>query len=71
MKAPATLFRPLICLIIIAFVSPTCKKTEDPFQIDDYGYDYYPLSIGKFIEYEVDSMVYSLLTDSLILETKT
>ena len=49
----------------------SCKKTEDPYKIDDFGHEYFPLSVGKFIEYEVDSMVYSLLTDSLIVESKT
>jgi hypothetical protein len=64
-----TFFSIVFCAIFLLVFS--CKKTEDPFKIDDYGYEYFPLTVGKFIEYEVDSMVYSLLTDSLIVESKT
>ncbi|RMG82178.1 MAG: hypothetical protein D6714_11760 [Bacteroidetes bacterium] len=62
---------PILCLVcLIGFVF-SCKKTADPFQISDPGYDYFPLEIGKFIEYEVDSTVFSLFFDSVFIQTKT
>ncbi|HEY1038738.1 MAG TPA: hypothetical protein VGF30_04995 [Bacteroidia bacterium] len=49
----------LYTLIVFAFIS--CKK--DPVLEDkpDLGYDYFPVNIGKYIIYDVDSTAYRAL----------
>jgi len=48
--------RNLILFIVLIFVAFACKKKiEDP---PDLGYDYAPTSIGKYVVYDVDSVVY-------------
>jgi hypothetical protein len=46
----------LLLIALLIFVSFACKKkTEDP---PDLGYDYAPTNIGKYVVYDVDSVVY-------------
>jgi len=47
-----------------------CKKTPDDYQTD-LGLEYFPLEIGKFIEYELDSTIYDPNGDSTVFSTKT
>lgn len=56
----------------IAFLTffGSCKTEEDPFQ-PDYGYEYFPLEIGKFIDYEMDSTIFDPTGDSLVSLSKT
>lgn len=35
----------------------------------DFGYDYFPLEIGKFIEYEVDSIIYDPLQGGIAVDS--
>jgi len=42
--------------VIFAFIT-SCDETED--FIVDYQYDYFPLEIGHFVTYQVDSITYS------------
>lgn len=37
----------------------TCNKGEIETPDTDFGYDYFPLKVGQFWEYEVDSVIYS------------
>lgn len=48
-----------VFLILISSLCFSCNKskTEGPV-IDDYGYDYFPLEVGRSWEYEVDSIIY-------------
>jgi hypothetical protein len=48
----------------------SCKKTADDFQVD-YGYDYYPLAVGKYLLYEVDSTIYDPTGDSMVQQKKS
>ncbi|MEX2596828.1 MAG: hypothetical protein WEC59_07850 [Salibacteraceae bacterium] len=41
----------------------SCEKPKEPESID-FGYDYLPLEIGNWIEYEVDSIVFNEFTNS-------
>lgn len=53
----------LVVLLLFIF---SCSKSEiEDFDLEA-GYDYFPVEIGKFVEYEVDSIVYDPLerTDS-------
>lgn len=42
---------------------PSCKETPDDFQVN-YGFDYFPLSVGKFITYQVDSTIFDPTADT-------
>ncbi|MFN4235130.1 MAG: hypothetical protein ACK4IK_10030 [Bacteroidia bacterium] len=50
-------------LIIIKSFIISCKKEKG--QAPDLGYNYYPTTIGWFIEYEIDSIVYNDFTNSI------
>lgn len=46
----------LFLLVALAF---GCKEVKDPFQLPEYDdVPYYPLEVGRFWEYEVDSTIY-------------
>jgi hypothetical protein len=49
---------------ILAFVLifASCKKKSTPADSVDTGKDYYPLTMGKYVTYEVDSTVYDEFT---------
>ncbi|MFQ5445443.1 MAG: hypothetical protein ACE5FF_00780 [Saprospiraceae bacterium] len=42
----------------------SCKNTPDDFN-PDFGYDYFPLEVGKYWVYSVDSTIYNPTGDSL------
>lgn len=44
-------------IFIVLFISFSCDKKEE-MQLD-MGYDYYPLEIGHYVTYQVDSFFYS------------
>ncbi|MFH0865839.1 MAG: hypothetical protein V1904_06570 [Bacteroidota bacterium] len=44
----------LLITIFFAFIISCKKETEDPV---DVGYDYFPVNIGHWVTYEVDSVV--------------
>lgn len=48
----------IISLIIIVF---SCNKKSKLINDVDFGYDYYPLTIGKYVVYDVDSSIYQQL----------
>lgn len=50
----------------IFFIS--CDKTIENLNID-YGYDYYPLEVGKYIIYDVDSITYDPTVSSTSIDT--
>jgi hypothetical protein len=51
----------LLAFSIILFA---CKK-DKPIPAVDLGYDYFPIEIGHWIEYEVDSIVYNDFTGTI------
>lgn len=55
-------------LALLFFAS--CKTEEDPFE-PDYGFEYFPLEVGKYIIYEVDSTIFDPTGDSLVSFSKT
>lgn len=50
------------------FVS--CKKTPDNFKAD-LGLDYFPLAVGKSIEYQLDSTIFDPNGDTTVYHTTT
>lgn len=55
-----------LCLLFFS----ACKKTADDYQTQ-MGKEYFPLAVGKFIEYEMDSTIFDPDGDSLVYSTKT
>ena len=53
------------------FLLNACKETPDDFQPTDAGYDYFPLSIGKYLLYEVDSTIYDPTGDTSVYTSHT
>lgn len=45
-----------ILIILISIALASCKKTTLP--AEDLGEDYFPLETGRWIEYQIDSIVY-------------
>lgn len=48
-------------MIALSIFFHACKKQDAPIQID-FGKNYYPLDIGSYVIYDVDSTVYDELT---------
>ncbi len=44
-------------ILILAVFLASCSKDEETSQVD-LGYDYFPVQIGQFVEYAVDSIAY-------------
>ncbi|MFL5752201.1 MAG: hypothetical protein ACJ76F_02245 [Bacteroidia bacterium] len=48
-----------LCILALSLLL-SCKKKENA-EVPDLGYDYYPATIGSYIEYDVDSTAYTPL----------
>lgn len=49
-------------VFLLVFLLAACSKDEENPEID-LGYDYFPIEIGQFVEYKVDSIAYDLEGD--------
>ena len=59
-------------LIYISFISllASCSFDADIEYLSiDYGYEYYPAEVGKYIIYDVDSIVFDLTSNGRITDT--
>jgi hypothetical protein len=54
-----------LALLMLIVLSLSCAKKKIPEPEKLLGLDYYPTNIGKFVEYEVDSTVYTDLPVTL------
>ena len=54
-------------LLAVLLCSCQSKTVIEDFQIDQ-GFDYFPLEIGKYIEYEVDSILYDTTGTGVVTE---
>jgi len=52
------------------FLNLSCKETPDLFQVE-LGKEYFPLAVGKYVVYEVDSTVFDPTGDSAIIYSTT
>ncbi len=48
----------------------SCETTPDNYSAD-FGLEYFPLEVGKYIVYEVDSTIFDPTGDSMVFSTKT
>jgi hypothetical protein len=52
-----------ITFILVAFIAfLSCKKKKTPVDPPDAGNDYYPTALGKYMVYDVDSIVFDEFT---------
>ncbi len=56
----------LACLFLLA----SCETTPDDYQTDP-GYEYFPLEVGKYAVYEVDSTIFDPTGDTMVFSSKT
>ena len=55
----------LVSLGILLFVV-SCKKEKNNSAFTlDYGYDYFPFEVGRYVIYDVDSVVFNSFTDTI------
>ncbi len=48
----------------------SCSPDTTPEELDiDYGYEYFPLEIGKFLEYRLDSVIYDTTSIGVTRDT--
>ncbi len=45
-----------ITLLLFALLALGACKKEEPAELPDQGYDYFPTAVGTWVEYQVDSM---------------
>lgn len=48
----------------------SCDPQDGDIDID-FGYEYFPLEIGKFVEYRLDSIIYDTVATGVIRDTTT
>ena len=59
-----------IIVLLVAISLFSCQKEKDAY-VPDYGYDYYPLEIGKTWVYKIDSIQYDTINLGTIADTAT
>ncbi|MBK6835459.1 MAG: hypothetical protein IPG89_14780 [Bacteroidetes bacterium] len=55
----------IFCLLVFF----SCKKDRELEESPDLGYDYFPVTMGKYIVYDVDSTVYYALPNEIAITT--
>ncbi len=55
----------LFCLAIFLLFSCKDKQVIEDFPLE-FGYEYFPLEVGKYITYQVDSIVYNIKSEGTI-----
>lgn len=58
----------IILIFAGLFFLISCEETTENLDID-YGYDYYPVEIGKYIIYDVDSITYDPSVSATLIDT--
>jgi hypothetical protein len=60
----------LFLLLLTLFFFASCNEETEIIDID-YGYNFYPLQVGKYVIYDVDSIVYDFAGTATIVDTTT
>jgi hypothetical protein len=54
--------RYFLYIAVLSLITFSCKKEQDLSAID-LGYDYFPVQVGSFVEYKVDSTYYGITVE--------
>jgi hypothetical protein len=61
-----------LSFIFFILIIAACSNDNTTEQIEiDFGYDYYPLEVGKYIIYDVDSIVYDPVVGGTLIDTNS
>lgn len=60
--------RPFSLFLFAAAIFAACKETPDDYNPDP-GQDYYPLTVGKFVEYQMDSTIFDPNGDTTVYQS--
>ena len=55
----------IICLVLLGFVACRLNDVDEAFNIKA-GYEYYPLKVGKYLVYKVDSITYDNVNNQTV-----
>jgi len=59
-----------LILGVLGLLLWSCDGKNNPEELDiDYGYEYFPLEIGKFMEYRLDSVIYDTTSIGVTRDT--
>jgi hypothetical protein len=61
---------PLFVLGLLVILFSACKETPDDYTTD-FNFEYYPLEVGKFVEYQMDSTIYDPNGDTTVYHSTT
>lgn len=71
MQSPVGKFTFLVILAVwFCALFVTCEKGKEPIPPDS-GKEYLPLSVGKFVEYRVDSIIYDPIPQGIRVDTSS
>ena len=60
----------LLLSILGVFLLVSCNENTNKIELDiDYGYEYFPLEIGKYRSYQVDSLIFDTTAQGVIIDT--
>ncbi len=59
---------PFVMIATLVFLLTACKKSSETLQTDSIS-DYYPLQVGKYITYQLDSLVYTNFGVNIVTRT--
>ena len=66
---PSKILATPILLLFFAFLFGCDKQEIEDTRIEDFGYDYFPLEVGRSWEYEVDSVIYDLGLNEVVVDS--
>ncbi len=61
---------PIIAFGLLVALLSACKETSDDYTTE-FGFEYYPLQVGNFIEYQMDSTIYDPNGDTTVYHSTT
>jgi len=58
-----------ILILSLSFLS-SCAEKEDNYVLD-FGYEYFPLKVGKYLTYQLDSVTYDPAQSGILIDSST
>ncbi len=60
-------YKHIFSFLLLTLLITSCKKKQEEEILVDLGQDYFPVKVGNYIVYDVDSVAYSLLLHDTII----